>query len=247
MANGFGLCLILVVILSESSRGERDKVVTSIIGTTTLPTTTKPSTTHVKRVHTGSFTTSRKQKRRPSPIKRNRHLKKISKKSLRTTENPLLILARGLNYTVTGRVEINDYPEINEHVELFVGGGFRIYILDDNLKSFVFLGNLNRPYYDVPLTLSPINVNVKHISEYLPDCDMMGVVSESVDGKWIYENRTVSLKEGDVVNYRLLVSYVDGSYRVKIHQYFTIRKVKRTLVPEIPYKEQKDKYYVDVF
>lgn len=245
MTDVIGLCVVglLGTVLCEASGEDSDVVAASIMA---LPTTPTPLTTRVIRVHTGSLTTSGKQKRRASPKKRNRHLKKISKRSLRSTMHPLLCLAHKFNYTVTGRIEITDYVEIKQHVELLVRGGFRVYFENDDVKFFAFLGNLNKIYPDTIITPNPLK-NIKSIYDYRPPCDMVGIVTKSVNGKWIYENTTVTLKEGDTVNYRLLIANTDGSFRTKVHQYFTVRKINGTFVPETPYREKRDKCYVDIF
>ena len=119
--------VILGTVLLEPIPGDTNEVVASIEGTTTLPTTLGTTTKRSKPPRTG--TTSRKQKRRPSPIKRNRHITKFSKiKS--STRDPLARLAYRMNLTVPndGKLEILGFTVVEPHVEIFVRGGFRVYI-----------------------------------------------------------------------------------------------------------------------
>lgn len=121
-------------------------------------------------------------------------------------------------------------------------GGF---ISDDTVKMMVFFGNLNRPIPDKPDDVFCVKVNYKHVSEYDPGTDMYTKIREKKDGKWIYENRNLTLYKGDVIHYKLILTCIDGSYRVKLYQYFTVRKINGVLVPEIPYAVKADKYYAD--
>lgn len=123
-----GLCIVLGARLADTFF--KEDIVTSIMGTSIAPTASRPTTTRATRVpRTGNYTTSRRQKRRPSPVKRNRHLKKFSKRALRTTEYRQLMIARQVNYTIaTGKIELIGFRHIQQHVELFKSGGFRIYV-----------------------------------------------------------------------------------------------------------------------